>query len=195
MALLPFKLDFASEQTPLNRKFCSYVRPTGVERRMGAEDIIVSKTDVKGRITYANDVFLQMAGMSEAQALGAPHSIVRHPDMPRAVFKLLWDRLAAGQETFAYVLNFASNGDHYWVFAHVTPSYGRNGQLLGYHSNRRAPERVAIDRIKPIYAQLLAVENNAANARDGMNEAFAALVKTLQDGKTDYDHFVFSLAA
>lgn len=195
MAILPFASAQGANDGALNRKFCTHVRPTGIERRMAEDEIIVSKTDLKGRITYANDVFLRIAGLSEREAIGAPHSIVRHPDMPRAVFKLLWDRISAGQETFAYVLNFASTGDHYWVFAHVTPTYGQGGKLIGYHSNRRAPDRIAIERIKPIYAQLLGIETAAGNARDGMADAFAALVKTLKDGNTDYDRFVFSLAA
>src|ERR1700761_62065 len=97
------------------------VRPTGKERLWGAEDIIVSKTNLKGIITYANLTFLQVAGYSEEEVLGKPHSIIRHPDMPRCVFKLLWDSISAGGEIFAYVLNLASNGDHYWVLAHVTP--------------------------------------------------------------------------
>jgi len=100
---------------------------TGVERFFDADEVIVSKTDLKGRITYANRVFQRVAGYGEAELMGAPHSIVRHPAMPRCVFKLLWDTLEAKQEIFAYVINRARNGDHYWVFAHVTPSFDAGG--------------------------------------------------------------------
>src|SRR5689334_2578922 len=96
-------------------------RPTGVERTFGADEIIVTKTDPRGVITYANEVFLRVSALTEAEAAGQPHSIIRHPDMPRAVFKLLWDTLGERQEIFAYVKNLAADGAHYWVFAHVTP--------------------------------------------------------------------------
>lgn len=77
------------------------IQPTGTERTFENDEIIVSKTDSKGRITYANDVFLKLALYEESEVLGAPHSLVRHPDMPRAVFKLLWDTIQAGEEIFA----------------------------------------------------------------------------------------------
>jgi hypothetical protein len=73
--------------------------------------------------------------------------------MPRAVFSLLWERLSEQKEIFAYVLNMASNGDHYWVHAHVTPTFGADGQVVGYHSNRRVPGKSAIQTIAPIYRQ------------------------------------------
>ena len=99
------------------------VAPTGRERVFGEDEIIVSKTDLQGRITYANSVFLRVAGYAEEDVLGQPHSMIRHPGMPRAVFKLLWETIAGGREIFAYVKNLARDGDHYWVFAHVTPSF------------------------------------------------------------------------
>ena len=89
------------------------IRPTGVENLLGEEELIVSKTDLKGRITYANDIFLRMAKYSYAELMGAPHSLIRHPDMPRCVFKLLWDTLQSRQEIFAYVVNLAKDGSHY----------------------------------------------------------------------------------
>src|SRR6186713_1329751 len=86
------------------------IRPTGVENLLGEEELIVSKTDLKGRITYANDVFVRMAKYSYAELMGAPHSMIRHPDMPRCIFKLLWDTLQSKQEIFAYVVNLAKDG-------------------------------------------------------------------------------------
>ncbi|AWJ90418.1 chemotaxis protein [Azospirillum baldaniorum] len=166
---------------------------TGVERFFDADEVIVSKTDLKGRITYANRVFQRVAGYSEAELMGAPHSIVRHPDMPRCVFKLLWDTLGAGQEIFAYVVNRARNGDHYWVFAHVTPSYDVNGRLVGYHSSRRVPDRGAIDKVVPLYRTLLDIENRHEDRKQGMNEAFATVVGLLTEKGIGYDEFVFSL--
>lgn len=113
--------------------------PTGVERTFEPDQIIVTKTDLQGRITYANDVFLGVSAFEEHEVLGQPHNIIRHPDMPRCVFQLLWDTLRAGEELFAYVVNLAGDGAHYWVLAHVTPSVGPTGTVVGYHSNRRVP--------------------------------------------------------
>jgi PAS domain S-box-containing protein len=90
-----------------------HVRPTGRESPFNDEEIIVSKTDQHGRITYANDVFARVSGYELVELLGKPHSIIRHPAMPRCVFKLVWDTLKAGDEIFGYVLNLARNGDHY----------------------------------------------------------------------------------
>lgn len=94
--------------------------PTGQARTFAPDELIVSKTDPKGRITYANDVFLRVSGYELDEVIGQPHNIIRHPEMPRAVFRLLWRQLAAGQEVFAFINNLAKNGDHYWVLAHVT---------------------------------------------------------------------------
>ncbi|AWK86770.1 PAS domain-containing protein [Azospirillum thermophilum] len=166
---------------------------TGVERFFDPGEVIVSKTDLKGRITYANRVFQRVAGYSEAELLGAPHSIVRHPDMPRCVFKLLWATLEAKQEIFAYVVNRARSGDHYWVFAHVTPSFDAQGRVIGYHSSRRVPERSAIDKVVPLYRQLLDIENSHADRKQGMEAAFATVVALLTEKGIGYDEFVFSL--
>ena len=166
---------------------------TGVERFFEPDEVIVSKTDLKGRITYANCVFQRVAGYTEEELLGVPHSIVRHPDMPRCVFKLLWDTLGAGQEIFAYVVNRAKNGDHYWVFAHVTPSYDTNGTIVGYHSSRRVPERSAIDKVIPLYRTLLEIEESHPDRKQGMDAAFNTVVALLKEKGIGYDEFVFSL--
>lgn len=167
--------------------------PTGNERFFGEEEVIVSKTDRRGIITYANQVFLRVAGYREDEILGQPHNIIRHPDMPRCVFKLLWDTLDAGSEIFAYVKNMAANGDHYWVFAHVTPSFDRLGKVVGYHSNRRVPSRSAVDKATGLYADLLAEESRYSDKREGMEAAERLLVAQLQQIHMPYEEFVFAL--
>jgi PAS domain S-box-containing protein len=166
---------------------------SGVERHFGADEIIVSKTDAKGRIIYANEVFLRMAGYSEREILNQPHSIIRHPDMPRCVFKLLWTTIEAGKEIFAYVKNRAKNGDHYWVLAHVTPTFDKSGSIISYHSNRRSPRREAVAKAEALYKDLLAIEQSHPDRKDGMEAAFQAVVAKLQDAGVPYDEFVFSL--
>jgi len=172
-------------------------RPTPVnrERTFGDDEIIVSKTDTKGRITYVNDVFCRVGLYNEDELFGAPHSIIRHPDMPRAVFHLLWQQIEAGQEIFAYVKNLAKSGEFYWVFAHVTPSYGKDGQIIGYHSNRRTPDRRALPVIEPLYRDLLGIEQRHPDRKLGMMEAVAHLQATLEKTGMVYDEFVQSLGA
>jgi PAS domain S-box-containing protein len=168
-------------------------QPSGVERTFGDEEIIVSKTDPKGFITYANDVFMRVSGYDEADLMGKPHNVIRHPDMPRCVFKLLWDTIAGGDEIFAYVLNMASDGAHYWVLAHVTPSFGNQGEIVAYHSNRRSPDRAAVDRISEIYRALLAEERRHSHPPEAMAASTALLHSVLEDRGQTYDEFVWSL--
>lgn len=172
------------------------VRPflTGAESPFHDDEIIVTKTDKGGRITYANRTFLRVAALTEDKALGQPHNLIRHPDMPRIVFKLLWDTLGAGKEIFAYVLNRAVNGDHYWVFAHVTPSRDTGGNIIGYHSSRRTADmRIVNDIISPLYKQLLAEEARHNRIREGMAASEAMLMGLLRDRGVSYEQLIFSL--
>lgn len=170
------------------------IHVTGTERFFQEHEIIVSKTDLKGRLTYANRVFMDIAGYTEEELLDQPHSILRHPDMPRCVFKLLWDTIEAKKEIFAYVINRCKNGDHYWVLAHVTPSFDARGEIDGYHSNRRVPDpKVVQGAIMPLYKTLLEEEQRHSNAKQGMNSAFDMLVGILEEKGVGYDEFVFSL--
>jgi len=169
------------------------VTPTGVERLLGEDELIVSKTDTKGIITYANDVFCRMAAMEESELLGRPHNIIRHPDMPRAVFKLLWETLEARREIFAYVVNLAADGAHYWVLAHVTPTLDQNGRIIGHHSNRRCPSRQAIEAVTPVYAALLAEEKRHARPSDGLEASMRLMGDVLAQNGVGYDEFFWSV--
>lgn len=167
--------------------------PTGRESPFDDGELIVTKTDLKGRIMYANDVFLRVSGYKSKEIIGKPHNIIRHPEMPRAVFKLLWERLESKEEIFAYVINMASNGDHYWVFAHVTPSFDTEGEVVGYHSNRRKPDPRQVERIRPIYKGLLDEERRAANNKAGLNRSYGLLFEMLREQGVSYDDFVLSI--
>ena len=168
-------------------------RPTGVERVWPEGLLIVSKTDAKGLITYANRVFCEVAQYSEAELMGQPQNIVRHPDMPRCIFKLLWDTIQAGHELFAYMVNLAKSGDHYWVFAHVTPTFDAEMKIVGYHSSRRLPRREAVDAVVPLYRDLAAIEARASSPKQGLEESMSALNAVLQAKGVAYDEFVLSL--
>lgn len=169
------------------------VAPTGREVFFDEGDIIVSKTDVKGRIRYANRTFYAISGFSERELDGEPHSIIRHPDMPRAVFKLLWERVLGGVEVFAYVKNMTKTGDHYWVFAHVTPSFDSGGAIDGFHSNRRVPRRAALDAIQPLYDRLARVEASHANAKEGLAASYRHFTDFIEAQRTTYDELVLAL--
>jgi len=168
------------------------VEPTSNEKVMRENDFIVSKTDLKGRITYGNEIFIEFSGYSEAELLGAPHNIIRHPDMPRGVFKFLWDNIAAGSEVFAYVKNMSKDGSFYWVFANVTPDYDAAGNIIGYLSVRRAPKRSALPVIEGLYKAMLEAEAKAG-ARDACDASLALLVGVLNEKGMSYEELIHAL--
>lgn len=168
------------------------ITPTSVERVMREDDFIVSKTDPKGIITYGNPIFIEFSGYSEDELIGTQHNIIRHPDMPRSAFKLVWDTIQSGKEMFAYVKNMSKDGGFYWVFAHITPDLGTDGQIVGYSSVRRCPKREAIATIEPVYRQMLEAEKRAG-ARDAIAAGTQVLLDLLAKTGVDYEELVFSL--
>jgi len=171
------------------------IKITGNERFFGEHELIVSKTDTKGRITYANYVFLRIAQYTEQEVLGKAHNLIRHPDMPRCVFRFLWERIQAKHEVFAYVINRCKNGDHYWVFAHVTPTMNDHGIITGYHSSRRVPSSSALETIKPLYQELLKIEQKHSTPREQWNASLPAFINKLEEMGLSYDELIFKLCA
>jgi PAS domain S-box-containing protein len=155
---------------------------------MKKDDFIVSKTDPKGRITYTNKIFMELAGYTEAELLGQPHSIVRHEDMPKSVFKLLWEKIQNKEEVFAYVVNKTKSGDAYWVYANVTASFDVNGRIIGYYSVRRYPEPKALEMIKPLYRSMLQAEKSG-----GVAAGTKILTDLLHEKGVGYDEFIISI--
>lgn len=123
---------------------------TQKEVRLNEQHLIVSKTDLKGIITYANQDFANISGYSVKELVGAPHNIVRHPDMPPEAFQDLWDTLKAGRPWTGYVKNRCKNGDYYWVLANAAPIV-ENGQITGYVSVRRTPSREMVEAHEKVY--------------------------------------------
>lgn len=131
-------------------------QPVGyVERILDPGRPIVTKTDLKGRITYTNDAFVNLSGFSRSELLGASHNIVRHPDMPREAFADLWRTIQAGYAWRGVVKNWAKGGDFYWVNAFVTPIL-RDGNVIGYMSVRHAPTRAQIASAESLYREVSA---------------------------------------
>ena len=167
---------------------------TGVEKFFSHDEFIVSKTDLKGIITYANKVFIDISEFREEELLGEAHSIIRHPFMPRCVFKLLWDTVEDGREIFAYVLNRTKHGNEYWVFAHITPSFDNKGNITGYHSNRRVPNKETLDNvIIPLYDALLKIEEKYNFSKEGMDKSYQKLIEILKEKNTTYNKFILSI--
>lgn len=137
-----------------------------MELQMKSGEFIVSKTDLRGNITYGNETFIEMSGYVEEELLSAPHNILRHEDIPKAVFKLLWERIAEPEGVFAY----------------VTPSFDSRGNKIGYYSVRRRPAPNAIALIEPLYRELLQIER-----QNGVSASQTRL-NTILTEKVDQDH-------
>ncbi len=166
----------------------SKIVPNNNEKFLSEEEFIVSKTDTKGRILYGNKTFISLSGYEENEILAKPHSILRHPDMPKVIFKFLWERVQAGEEIFAYVKNMCKDGSYYWVLANVTATKDKSNNTLDFHSVRRKPSKKAMDIIPSLYKELLETERNY-----GIEASKAFLLQTLDARGESYDDFIFNL--
>ncbi len=152
------------------------------------DTLITSKTDLQGKIIYGNLDFIHYSGYSEEQFLGKPHSIVRHPFMPRAAFKLLWNFIQNGKEFFAFVCNLSRNGGTYWVFTNVTPSYDEKGAMISYYSVRRRPSKAGVEAVIGIYNQLLQIEKE-----QDMNASVQFVLDYLEQNKITWTELMINL--
>lgn len=168
------------------------VTPTQQERVMRDDDFIISKTDLKGRISYCNRIFIEFSGYTEMELLGSQHNIIRHPDMPRGVFKLLWDAVDDGGEIFAYVKNMSKDGGYYWVAANVTANRDLQGNIEGYFSVRRKPSRGAVSAVTDLYRSMLE-EERRAGPRDACAASINMVTNLLSQKGVSYAQFVLSL--
>jgi aerotaxis receptor len=141
----------------------------GTERQVHCTDaevpfpdghLIVSRVDLGGVITHANDAFVTMSGFERPELIGAPHHILRHPDMPKAAFADLWSVVGAGRKWHGYVKNLRKDGAYYWVYATVVPNV-RNGAVVGYTSVRRKPSRSKIAEYTGVYEKMIQEETAA----------------------------------
>jgi aerotaxis receptor len=155
---------------------------TATEYRLDDNDSIVSKTDLKGRITYVNPRFVEVSGYDEHELIGQPHNLVRHPDMPPAAFADLWTTIGAGKPWTGVVKNRRKNGDFYWVLANVTP-VKEAGRVTGYMSVRTRPGQATIDAAANAYAHFVAgtakglAIHQGAVERAGLAGRLAALTR------------------
>ncbi len=156
------------------------------EIKLSSKRYIVSKTDAKGIITYVNDYFVVICGYKAKELLGQPHNIVRHPDMPKIAFKLMWDRIKQGKNFIAVVKNMAKDGSYYWVVTDFEPKIDPiTNEVISHTAFRKAAPRKAIETMTPIYAKLLEIEKE-----NGVEASEAYLRNFLDENKTTYDEFI-----
>jgi len=164
-------------------------RPVDKEITLDPKRYIVSKTDSKGIITYGNDYFVEISGYAEAELIGQPHNIIRHPDMPKVAFKLMWDRIQSGQPFMAIVKNLAKDGSYYWVVSEFESKKDKlTNKITGYTAFRKAAPKDAVKAIEPIYAKLLEIEEVS-----GMEGAENYLVGFLEEAGLSYDEYINKL--
>lgn len=135
-------------------------RPNPIdEEYIFEKGLIISSTDLKGIITYANRKFCEIAGYNKDELTGKNHNIVRHPDMPKAAFKEVWDTIHSTKEWTGIVKNLRKDGKYYWVYTHISPIL-REGEVSGYTAARRPASATEIEDIIPVYQDLIIKENN-----------------------------------
>ncbi len=158
------------------------------EIKFSKKKFIVSKTDLKGNIIFTNKNFTEVSGYSEAELVGAPHNILRHPDMPRAVFFVVWQALLAGQPISGIVKNLAKSGKYYWVIADLEPKFDLKGEMVALTAFRRAAPQDVIDATEELYATMLSIEK-----QHGMEKSLAYLEAFLEEHNLSYNEFIEEL--
>ncbi|WP_456382059.1 PAS domain S-box protein [Hydrogenimonas sp.] len=163
-------------------------RPTPIneEIKLNPKRYIVSKTDTKGIIEYGNDYFVEISGYKETELLGQPHNIIRHPDMPRVIFKMMWDRIQNRRNIFALVKNLAKDGRYYWVVTEFETKVDPiTEEIVGYTAFRRAAPKEAVKKIEPIYKKLVEIESVG-----GIEASEKYLRGFLEEQGKTYDEFI-----
>ena len=159
--------------------------PIDEEIKLNSKKIIVSKTDKTGKILYVNDYFCEVTGYEPNEVLGVPHSILRHPDMPRAIFYIMWRTIQNGENITAVVKNLAKSGKYYWVTTDFENHRNSRGEIESYIAFRRPASRKAIEAIEELYATLLDIEK-----RHGMEASLVYLQGYLDERHTTYTEFM-----
>ena len=160
--------------------------PIDHEIKLSPKRYIVSKTDPKGVIEYGNDYFVEISGYTEAELIGQPHSIIRHPDMPKIVFKMMWERIKKKENIMAVVKNLAKDGSYYWVVTEFeSKSDPITNEIISYTAFRKAAPKKAVEAIEPIYKKLIEIE-----AAGGMEASEKYLRGFLEEKNVTYDELI-----
>ncbi len=161
-------------------------KPLDEEIELSAKKYIMSKTDPKGIIEYGNEYFVEISGYKESELVGKPHNIIRHPDMPKVIFKLLWDRLESRKNIYAIVKNLSKSGRYYWVITDFDIKINRaTNEVLGYFAYRKAAPKYAVKEIEKLYKKLTEIE-----AESGMDGSQKYLTGFLEARGQTYDEYI-----
>jgi len=162
-------------------------RPIVVDNEINfsKKKFIVSKTDTDGQIIFVNKNFCEVSGYTEEELIGSPHNAIRHPDMPQAVFFLVWNSLLEGKEVSGVVKNLAKSGEYYWVIADFSVKRDKDGKIDSFTAFRRAAPNGVIEVIEELYATMLKIEK-----RQGMKASLQYLESFLEEEGVSYDEFL-----
>ncbi len=151
--------------------------------------VIMSKTNAFGIIEYANEVFVDVSGYEDYELMGQPHNIIRHPDMPKVIFKVLWENLKQGKNFHAIVKNLAKSGRYYWVITDFEIARDENDAIVNYFGRRQSvPQEVISLHIEPLYKKLLQIE-----AASGVEFSEKYLIGFLEEKKRSYVEYIKEL--
>jgi PAS domain S-box-containing protein len=175
----------------MNQESESFNRPTPIDKEVSWDktQVIMSKTNPFGIIEYANETFVDVCGYEDYELMGQPHNIIRHPDMPRVIFKVLWENLKKGNNFHAIVKNLAKSGRFYWVITDFEIAKDENGAIANYFGRRCAvPQEVIALHIEPLYKKLLQIESAS-----GMEFSEKYLIGFLEEKKRTYVEYIKEL--
>lgn len=168
-----------------------FERPVPIDKEVSWDKTktIMSKTDRFGTIEYANEVFIDVSGYEDYELMSQPHNIIRHPDMPKVIFKVLWDNLKKGNNYHAIVKNMAKSGRYYWVITDFDISKDEKGNIVNYFARRKAvPQEVITKHIEPLYKRLLQIENASS-----MEASEKYLIGYLEEQNKTYVDFIMEI--
>jgi PAS domain S-box-containing protein len=161
------------------------IKPTPIDEEIVLDPrrYIVSETDAKGKLTFANDYFMEVSGYTLEELIGKSHNIVRHPDMPKVVFKLLWETISQGKNINAVVKNLAKDGRYYWIFTEFESIKDPDTyEIIGYHADRKSISKHVLEIISDLYAELLAIEK-----KEGVEASEKYLISFLKEKGDDIE--------
>lgn len=168
-------------------------RPTPSDREVdwNKTKVLLSKTDTKGTILYANEAFIDVSGYDEFELIGQPHNVIRHPDMPKVIFKFLWDSIKSGENIHAIIKNMSKTGRYYWVITDFKIIADGDGEIVGYFGTRKSvPDTIIVKFIEPLYKKLIHIEEVS-----GIGASEDYLVGFLEERKKTYMEYVDHLVA
>ena len=168
-----------------------FKQPTIIDKEVvwDKSRVIMSKTDHRGIIEYANEVFMDVSGYEDYELMGQPHSIIRHPDMPKVLFKVLWENLKLGGNFHAVVKNLAKSGRYYWVVTDFESTKNEDGEITHYFGRRRAvPQEIITNYIEPLYKKLLQIEKAS-----GVEYSEKYLIGFLEEKNRSYVEYINDL--